>query len=532
MQQHGSTNSSPKSHLSLIKSTAVPALIAAVLFFMSGGDLVLIALAFALLFWAFFAHRWFAPRAHAPAVMEEVPAIDSPDFVRAGLEWCQHMSGARRAVLWSVDQAAGLVRPISATGGGWPNAHVLHGSPVTWIAEQGISGRIAPPPEWSQTLRVIGVPVVQELRRHALTLELVDDLDVNPEQFDVLGVYMGALLNVMHDHHLLADYQRRSQLLIDALRALPRATDVASLAQELIKAALQMTEGHGAALVAWHGDSGDIIASEGTGLAAGSEVEDNVESLTVLAARGSATLTHQGAALRALHVISDRERLLPSAEAAVAIPLLSDGLVIGVLTAWTARSTRISEEAIGALETVAPYAAVQLQHALELGAMKAIAERDALTGLANRRAFDTQLLAEWARWERQQRAFSLLLFDIDHFKRINDQHGHDAGDEILRAVAAALLRALRGRDFAARYGGEEFAVLLADAGLKAASEVAERVRAHIEAMNAGYAGKHIPVTISGGVASASEHLSPGDMVRTADRLLYKAKTEGRNRVYG
>ena len=531
MRPHGSTSSSPKSHLSLIKSTAVPALIAAVLFFMSGGDVVLITLAFALLIWAFFAHRWFAPRAAMPALVEQLPPIDAPDFVRAGIEWCQHMSGAQRVVLWSVDEAAGLVRPISATGGSWPNAHVVHGSPITWIAQQGISARIAPPPEWSQTLRVIGIAVVQERRRHALTLELVDDLEVNPEQFEVLGVYMGALLNVMHDHHLLAEYQRRSQLLIDALRALPRATDAASLARELIHAAVQMTEGHGAALVAWRGDSGEVVASEGAGLPAGSEVEENVESLSVLAARGAATLSHQGAALRALHVISDRERLLPSPEAAVAIPLITDGQVIGVLAAWTARGPRVSEEAIGALETVAPYAAVQLQHALELGAMKAIAERDALTGLANRRAFDTQLLAEWARWERHQQPFSLLLFDLDHFKRINDQHGHDAGDEVLRTVGAALNRALRGKDFAARYGGEEFAVLLGDAGLKAAGEVAERVRAHIEAMNAIFAGKHIPVTISGGVASASEHLSAGDLVRTADRLLYKAKAEGRNRVY-
>ena len=531
MRLHGSTISSPKRHLSLVKSSAVPALIAAVLFFMSGGDLVLIALSFGLLVWAFFAHRTArsvtAPR-EQPA---DVTPVAAPDFVRAGLEWCQQMAGAKRVVLWAVDDAAGLVRPIGVTGGNWPNAHVLHGSPITWIAQQRISARIAPPPEWAQTLRVMGIAVMQAQPTHALTLELVDDLDVSPEQFEVLGIYLGALLNVMQDHDLLADYQRRSQLLIDALRALPRAADPVSLANELIKAAVQMTDGHGAALTVWRGDRGEVIAAEGAGLPAGSEVEDDVESLTVLAARGGTTLSHQGAALRALHVISQRERLLPSAEAAVGIPLIADGETIAVLTAWSARNGRISEEAIGALETVAPYAAAQLRHALELGAMKAIAERDALTGLANRRAFDTQLLSEWARWERYQRPFSLLLFDIDHFKRINDEFGHDAGDEVLRTVADALNRALRGKDFAARYGGEEFAVLLSEAGPRVGTEVAERIRAHIEAMNAIVGGKHIPVTISGGVASASDYLSAGDMIRAADRLLYKAKTDGRNRIY-
>jgi diguanylate cyclase (GGDEF)-like protein len=441
------------------------------------------------------------------------------------------MSGARRVILWVVDQPAGLVRPLAAAGGGRPNAHVLHGSPITWITQQGISARIAPPPEWAETLRVMGIAVIQAQPTHALTLELIDDLDVNPEQFAVLGIYMGALLNVMYDHHLLADYQKRSQLLIDALRALPRANDARALASELTSAAVQMTEGHGAALVIWHGDSGEVVSAEGSGLAAGTTFEDDVESLTVLAARGGATLSHGGAALRALHVLSDGERFLPSPEAAVAIPLIVDDHVIGVLTAWTARSSRISEEAVTTLETIAPYAAVQLRHALELGVMKAIAERDGLTGLANRRAFDTQLLTEWARWERSREPFSLLLFDIDHFKKINDQHGHDAGDEVLRAVGGALHGALRGKDFTARYGGEEFAVLLGEANLKTATEVAERVRAHIERMNAGFAGKHIPVTISGGVASSSEHLSAGDMIRTADRLLYKAKSDGRNRIY-
>ncbi|HEY0304382.1 MAG TPA: GGDEF domain-containing protein [Longimicrobiales bacterium] len=527
MRLHGSTSSSPNRHLRLVQSAAVPALIAAVLFFMSGGDLVIITLAFALLVWAFFATR---RQSHTKAQKHEAQqtAQDTTDFIRAGIEWCLVMSGAKRVVLWFVDDGAGLARVVSATGGSWPNAHVLHGSPVTWVARERVSTRIAPPPEWSETLRVIGVPVVQAQATHALTFELSDDIDVNPQQFDGLGIYIGALLNVQQDHILLAQYQNRMEQLIAALRALPNTTDAVSLAQELLSAAVRMSNGQGAAVVEWTGDSGEVVATEGSGLHAGNRIEN--ESLTALAARGRATLARRGAGMRGLRLLSERERFLPTPEAAAAIPLTIDASVIGVLTLWTSDPGGIAEETISALETIAPYAAVQLEHARELGKMRALAERDGLTGLANRRAFDTQLLVEWARWERHQRAFSLLLFDLDHFKRINDQHGHDAGDEVLRTVGRTLAALLRGRDFAARYGGEEFAVLLSETPAKTAVEIAERVRGHIELTQPVFGGKPIPVTISGGVVSSASQLSPQDMVRRADQLLYKAKSEGRNRV--
>ncbi len=492
---------------------------------MSGGDIVIIILAFALLVSLYFHTRRHPKPTVVTAAAPE--AHDTTDFLRAGIEWCQTMSGAKRVILWLVDDAAGLVRPVSATGGNWPRAHVLHGSPVTWIARERVSTRIAPPPEWSEALRVMGVPVVQANATHALTLELTDDIDVNPNQFDGLGIYMGALLNVLHDHDRLAEYQTRTQLLIDALRALPNRNDAASLAQELIRVAMQMSRGAGATVVAWTGDAGEVIATEGSGLHAGNVVA--AESLTALAARGQAVLVRNGAALRAMFLLSERERFLPTPEAAAAIPLITDNAVVGVLTLWTA-GTVVAEEAITALETIAPYAAVQLEHARELGKMRALAERDALTGLANRRAFDTQLLVEWARWERHQRAFSLLLFDLDHFKRVNDQYGHDAGDEVLRTVGRTLAALLRGRDFAARYGGEEFAVLLSETPEKTAVEIAERVRGHIEVTQPIFSGKPIPVTISGGVVSSAAYLTAQDMVRKADQLLYKAKSEGRNKV--
>jgi diguanylate cyclase len=255
---------------------------------------------------------------------------------------------------------------------------------------------------------------------------------------------------------------------------------------------------------------------------------DDPQSLTVLAARGGATLVKEGTALRAVYLLSEHERLLPTPDAAAAVPLSIDNEIVGVLTVWSV--ARIEQAALSALETIAPYAAARLQHARELGAMRVLADRDALTGLSNRRAFDAQLAAEWARSERYSRQFAVLLFDIDHFKRVNDQFGHDAGDDVLRAVALSLTKQLRGSDFAARYGGEEFAVILPEASGKTGVEIAERVRTRIETLPIMSRGQPVPVTVSGGVASTADHISSADMIRTADQLLYRAKAAGRNRI--
>jgi diguanylate cyclase (GGDEF)-like protein len=160
------------------------------------------------------------------------------------------------------------------------------------------------------------------------------------------------------------------------------------------------------------------------------------------------------------------------------------------------------------------------------------ADRDALTGLIVRRRFDELAQAECERSRRQHTPFAVLLLDIDHFKRVNDLHGHAQGDRVLQASAAALQGAVRSIDHVARYGGEEFAVLLPGANLAAASRVAERVREAIAAATTGLVEGLAPVTASLGVAWRL----PGDdsslvrLMASADAALYEAKRGGRNQV--
>jgi diguanylate cyclase (GGDEF)-like protein len=158
--------------------------------------------------------------------------------------------------------------------------------------------------------------------------------------------------------------------------------------------------------------------------------------------------------------------------------------------------------------------------------------RDALTGAYNRKHFEERLSAEVAYGLRHNVDTSLILIDIDHFKRINDTHGHQTGDAVLRQVAATAARRLRTEDVLARFGGEEFAVILRGTSRLGAGLVAERLRAVIAALPAIVDGKPIPVTISAGCASLEccSERSGHELISVADRRLYRAKNGGRNRV--
>lgn len=165
------------------------------------------------------------------------------------------------------------------------------------------------------------------------------------------------------------------------------------------------------------------------------------------------------------------------------------------------------------------------------------AQSDPLTGLANRRYFDSRLLSEWNRAQRNQEPLALIYLDVDYFKPFNDHYGHQAGDECLIKVAQAMQQAVqRGSDLCARYGGEEFIVLLPQTGPANALAIAERLRARVEAMNLRHDYSSITdhITVSCGVACIIPDTKQrvAQLIEAADKALYAAKSAGRNRVSG
>ncbi|NPC72744.1 GGDEF domain-containing protein [Corallococcus sp. AB004] len=158
---------------------------------------------------------------------------------------------------------------------------------------------------------------------------------------------------------------------------------------------------------------------------------------------------------------------------------------------------------------------------------------DGLTGINNKRYFLEYLEREMGRSHRYQRTLSMFMFDIDHFKQINDVHGHLAGDYVLRELAQSIKRLVRREQCFARYGGEEFAVVMPEDGPDKARLFAEKIRKLVEDKRFVFEDKDIPVTISLGVAEvASEMSEPSQFIKVADANLYKAKKSGRNRVVG
>ena len=182
-----------------------------------------------------------------------------------------------------------------------------------------------------------------------------------------------------------------------------------------------------------------------------------------------------------------------------------------------------------------PIAWPLLQMVCDLEAARALldvlATRDELTGVHNRRQFLVLADREWSRCRRYDMGAALLMIDVDHFKRINDEHGHLAGDLMLREIARAAGDTLRQPDLLGRYGGEEFMVFLPHADPLGAIDAAERIRERIAKLHLAWRGNEVRVTVSVGVAAIDvSHDSLASLIHEADQALYAAKDAGRNCV--
>lgn len=194
------------------------------------------------------------------------------------------------------------------------------------------------------------------------------------------------------------------------------------------------------------------------------------------------------------------------------------------------RSQRFSEEELGRLESLLASLLFPLRNALLYRAAVQSALRDPLTNTGNRLALNQSLQREIDLARRNLQPLSMLMLDIDHFKQINDKHGHAYGDEVLKAVATTLRDQLRNVDLAFRYGGEEFLVLLSGTGREAACMVGERLRHAVQNLQCLNQNQTILVSISLGCATLLPGESADSLLRRADSALYAAKRSGRNRL--
>ncbi|HET6309364.1 MAG TPA: GGDEF domain-containing protein, partial [Rhodopila sp.] len=213
------------------------------------------------------------------------------------------------------------------------------------------------------------------------------------------------------------------------------------------------------------------------------------------------------------------------------IPMAARGEIYGLLQITC--DGEGAEERLDAIRPLAGALADAMSLSLSSNALRDQlrnqALRDGLTGLYNRRFLEEMLDRLTLEAQRRNVPLSAIMIDLDHFKRLNDQHGHSAGDAALREVARIVMASVRVTDIACRYGGEELLVLLPDCSLDHAAQVAEQLRLRIESLSDLANGQS--VTASFGVASTADSATqPGELVKVADAALYQAKRLGRNRV--
>jgi len=212
------------------------------------------------------------------------------------------------------------------------------------------------------------------------------------------------------------------------------------------------------------------------------------------------------------------------------IPLVSFGQTLGLLVLDSSETGAFNIQDKQALESVADICATAIQNAHYVERMKQLAYLDGLTGIFNRRFFELRMAEELERARRFGAGMAVIMVDIDHFKRLNDEFGHLIGDEVLRQVSSIFHQQLRKIDVVCRYGGEEFAILLSQTNPVHAVTVADKLRVMVEERQ--FPGVPRPVTISAGAASYPDDGTTRDeLVKAADAGLYAAKQAGRNRVF-
>ncbi len=451
--------------------------------------------------------------------------------------------GARRAVLWDVDPDDNRARPVHASGGPPPPTISLAGDPMRWAWDENRAMRLDRAPTWSTD--AAGVCVVPLHPGDTATAVLTLEFDGSsalplPEALEPFGVLLRSAVTLERETRAAEAERARLHAVLETLRVFSGRLADDAFAGELIAAARRLAGASGALLARWvdagSGEGNGVVLAV-TGDDGGPRPGDRVDpagSDLGMAAHGAALIrrSEPGTGSRPPPLAAPDERWIRRPRASVVVPLVDPVAgVVGLLAVWSGDVAQLDDVAVDALAAVAPFAAMQLRYALQYESVRESARRDALTGLPNRRAFDDRFAEASAHHHRYRRPFAVLVLDLDHFKQVNDTHGHAAGDAVLQAVGGALGGCVRETDMVARFGGEEFVVLAREATLNDALEIGERVRRAVAGLDVRWEGRRIPITVSIGASACPRCVeNPAALLESADAALYAAKEQGRDRV--
>jgi len=366
--------------------------------------------------------------------------------------------------------------------------------------------------------KVVGVLDVQS--------DLLDFLD--RETQDLLLVFATQASIAIQNAQLYALERRRASQL-EAINAIARHTTNVLEVPELLMRACELVLGAFGAdhvSVLLHEEDSLVLRAQAGKL---SPIPTGVPVPPSVPLCGRAFLTNLSVLENNISASPAAAPLCREAKSELALPLVALGSSVGVLVLDSTSDNAFDASDMQPLESVADICAGAIQNARYFDQVRQLAYRDGLTGVFNRRYFETRILEEIARAHRYENEVSVLMIDIDHFKELNDEFGHLLGDEVLRRMSGLFVQHLRKSDIVCRYGGDEFAVLLPETSSAVAVAVAEKLRRLAQLCE--FAGVPRPVTLSIGAASLpSNGHSRDHLIRAADGALYSAKQNGRNTV--
>jgi two-component system cell cycle response regulator len=346
----------------------------------------------------------------------------------------------------------------------------------------------------------------------------------------VLQALAAEVVRAVEAERLLGTVRREKEekaRFFEALEALNRTTTAQQAAETAVAAALKLCPALDlCALTVVEGRKHRVLACEGEGKETLQSLTfgDNAGLVSNVVKLGAPLPGRELASMEKL-VVFDSATVLRGFKALKIFPLRAGEKTVGALVCGSRKAEPLPANSLSML---ALQAAESLTRAKLYEATERLATTDGLTGLANRRTFNATLDQRLKESARYNRPLSLLLLDIDHFKKVNDTHGHPAGDAVLRGVAKIVQKAARDTDVAARYGGEEMALILPETDARGALAIAERLRKLIEASSHPTEQGALKVTVSIGISTGGAQAS--DLIDRCDRALYKAKKSGRNRV--
>ena len=477
-------------------------------------------------------------RADRQAQFQTAEGLRHIDALDRYLRDVRDMMSADEVVFWRFNEARQTQRAAAWSTEGASSPRYFErerwASLVRWAAESGqvqcvVHGEIA---------HFVVAPVHDGGRMHgALSISSKAGLLHTPEGAKRWtarhATHASVLLDLLDLRREASRHMLSMPALVKAAERLQAAKTTEALGVAICQTAIEVTSAQRAALVRWDAEqeTGAVIAvSRGHRLPTG------------LAIDGDSVVAEQCATRRLLHlddarglrraVIYGRDDEARTLGGLAIVPLARAEMgVIGAIVVETDEPDTVTRREVENVVLLGVIAARSLETAWEIEEEWKRARTDQLTGLSNRRHFDEQYARIIGDALAHGTAASIIVGDVDHFKKVNDTFGHEAGDAVLRSVAEVFMGCVRAEDVCARYGGEEIAILLPETPLARAAEVAERVRRAIEARPIEFDGKRIAVTASFGVAGYPESTALRDGVfAAADRALYEAKGRGRNQV--